>query len=111
MIKIENWTGIEKQSFNETAARQVFSGENVMLVLNTIKPGFPSFRHSHPHEQILYILEGRCKVTIGDESTEMRAGDMVCIVPNVEHDLEVIGDDVVINMDVFSPIREDYLNK
>jgi len=106
---IENWKTIEKKSFNITGERQVFSGENVMLVQNTLKPGFPQFRHSHPNEQILCILEGKCKVTIGDESAEMGAGDMVRIASNVEHDLEVIGDETVINLDVFYPVREDYL--
>ena len=109
MIKVENWKDIEKRPFHQNAERQVFSGDNVMLVRNTIKPDFPQFRHSHPHEQLLCILEGRCMVMIGDESVEMGAGDMVRISPNVEHDLKVIGDDTVINLDVFTPIREDYL--
>ena len=107
-----NWNDIEKQFFHhDTATRQVFSGENVMLVLNTIQPDFPSFRHSHPHEQILYIVDGDCDVDVGDESTRMGPGDMVHVPPNVEHDLRVVGDKRVINLDIFTPIREEYLRK
>ena len=112
MLKVENWKDIEKQFFQQDlAARQVFSGQNVMLVLNTIQPGFPSFRHSHPHEQIIYIVEGECDVIVGNESARMGPGDMVRIPSNVEHDLRVVGDKPVVDLDVFTPIREDYLRK
>lgn len=80
-----------------------------MLVLNIIEPGFPPYLHSHPHEQLLWILEGECEVTIGDEKGIMNAGDMVRIAPNVCHDLSVLGNKRVVNVDVFTPIREDYL--
>lgn len=109
MIEAVNWTEIPKQPFHQTATRQVFTGKNVMLVLNTIEPGFPPFPHKHPHEQLLCILEGECEVTIGEEKTRMKAGDMIHVPPNVMHDLALIGNERVVNLDVFSPIREDYL--
>lgn len=108
-MEIANWSSIEKKPFHETAVRQVFSGDNVMLVLNIIEPGFPPFPHSHPHEQLLCILEGECEVTVGEETVVMKPGDMVRIPPNAHHDLAVIGNQTVVNMDVFSPVREDYL--
>lgn len=108
-LKKQNWQDIKKVPFLEKAYRQVFSGDNVMLVLNTIEPGFPPFPHEHPHEQILCILEGEAKVTIGKEDVIMKGGDMVQIPPNTHHDFQVIGDKTVINLDVFYPIREDYL--
>lgn len=108
-MNLQKWNEIEKKPFHETATRQVFTGENVMLVLNTIEPGFPPFPHSHPHEQLLCILEGECEVTVGDEKRIMHAGDMVRIPPDMHHDLSVLGNKRVVNMDVFAPIREDYL--
>lgn len=109
MAEVKNWKNIEGKVFNEKAQRQVFSGKNAMLVVNTIQPGFPPFPHEHPHEQILCIYEGECDVTIGEEIVRMGPGDMVVIPPNVHHDLVVIGDKPVVNLDVFAPIREDYL--
>jgi quercetin dioxygenase-like cupin family protein len=111
-MKLENWKNIEKQPFlHDKATRQVFSGENVMMVLNTIQPDFPSFLHSHPHEQILHIIDGDCDVTVGNETARMGPGDMVHVPPNVQHDLKVIGNKPVLNLDIFTPIREDYLPK
>lgn len=111
MLDVKNWESIPKQEFHQTAVRQVFSGDNIMVVLNTIKPGFPTFAHNHPHEQILCILEGNCEVTLEGETVKMKKWDMIKIPPNAMHDLQVIGDETVVNMDIFTPIREDYMLK
>jgi len=111
VLQVKNWENIPKQEFHQNAARQVFCGENVMLVLNTIKPGFPTFAHKHPHEQLLCILKGTCEVTLDEETVQMKTGDMIIIPPNAWHDLQVIGEETVVNIDVFTPIREDYLLK
>ena len=48
MVEVKNWKNIEGKVFNEKAQRQVFSGENAMMVINTIQPGFPPFPTSIP---------------------------------------------------------------
>ena len=48
-------------------------------------------------------------MTVGEEIVRMGPGDLVVIPPNVHHDLVVVGDKPVVNLDVFAPIREDYL--
>ncbi len=63
--------------------------------------------HSHPHEQIGYLVAGRLRFTIGDEVTLVAAGDSWCVPSGVEHGVEVLEDAVVV--EVFSPPREDYL--
>ena len=107
---MKNWRELPKKPFqNGAATRQVFSGDNVMMVFNTIQPDFPPFPHSHPHEQLLYIMEGRCEVTLGDEVIAMGPGDVVHVHCGVHHDLKIVGDEPVLNLDIFTPIREDYL--
>ena len=64
-------------------------------------------RHKHPHEQTGYVISGRMLFTIGDERFEAEHGDSWNIPGNVEHNVEVLEDTVVI--EVFSPVREDYL--
>jgi quercetin dioxygenase-like cupin family protein len=109
MIKVTNWEQIKAVTFNQKGKRQIFTGQNTMLVKNTVYPGFPPFLHQHPHEQILAIFEGECEVTVGDETFSMGPGDMIYIPPNTPHDIKVIGDQPVINYDIFSPVREDFL--
>jgi unsaturated pyranuronate lyase len=66
-------------------------------------------RHSHPHEQTGYLVKGRIRLYIEEESFEVTPGDSWCIPGNVEHQAEILEDSVAI--EVFSPVREDYLPK
>ena len=62
--------------------------------------------HRHPHEQISYIVTGRFRFTVGDETTVLEPG-MVALIPgNVMHGGETLTDCRVI--DLFSPVREEY---
>lgn len=63
--------------------------------------------HSHPYEQTGYMLSGKMLFTIDGEKHEVAAGDSWCIKADVEHGAEVLEDTLVI--EVFSPVREDYL--
>ena len=64
-------------------------------------------RHSHPHEQTGYLVSGRIRVFIGMEEYEALSGDSWCIPGGVEHGAEILEDSIAI--EVFSPIRDDYL--
>jgi quercetin dioxygenase-like cupin family protein len=109
MAMTANWTKISRVQARGGVTRRVFSGKKSMMVLNEIMPSAKPALHDHPHEQLTYIIEGTCRFVIGDEVVEMAPGDLILIPPNVRHSLEVTGKKAVLNLDVFSPIREDYL--
>ena len=109
MIKIANFKQIAEKTAREGVTRRVFSGENSMMVLNTIQAFAQPALHQHPHEQITYILQGECDFTMGEEVIKMKAGDVVLVPPDMPHTLKPTSDETIINFDVFSPIREDYL--
>ena len=64
-------------------------------------------RHSHRHEQTGYLVSGAIRLTIGGRNFEAKPGDCWCIEGGVEHEAAIIEDSVAI--EVFSPVREDYL--
>jgi quercetin dioxygenase-like cupin family protein len=66
-------------------------------------------RHKHPHEQTGYLVSGRVDLTIGDETHHLSAGDSWCIPGSVEH--SVIARESSVAIEVFSPVREDYLRR
>jgi quercetin dioxygenase-like cupin family protein len=66
-------------------------------------------RHSHPQEQTGYLVSGRIRLTIGRDTFEAAPGDCWCIEGGVEHEAEILETSVAI--EVFSPVREDYLPK
>lgn len=109
MAAVENWSTIEKVVVRTGVSRRVFSGKNSMLALNEIAPGTTPSLHSHPHEQLVYIVEGDVDFVVGDQVLAMKTGDMVVVPPNVPHSLKNKGAKACLNLDVFSPVREDYL--
>lgn len=64
-------------------------------------------RHSHPHEQTGYLVEGNICLTIGDEQFDVQPGDSWTIPGNVEHGATALTESVAV--EVFAPVREDYL--
>jgi quercetin dioxygenase-like cupin family protein len=92
--------------------RRLVTGDRVMLAHVHLKKGCIVPRHQHEHEQLAYILAGALKFWIGeDESKEVviRAEEVIHFPSNVWHKAEALEDTVV--LDVFSPPREDWLNK
>jgi quercetin dioxygenase-like cupin family protein len=63
--------------------------------------------HSHPHEQIGYLVKGWIQLTIDSEVYDITPGDSWCIPGGIQHGAEIMMDSVAI--EVFSPVREDYL--
>jgi quercetin dioxygenase-like cupin family protein len=63
--------------------------------------------HNHPYEQTGYLISGRLKFRIGDEWHDTSPGDSWCITENIFHEVIVEEDSLLI--EVFSPIRPDYL--
>lgn len=65
--------------------------------------------HSHPHEQTGYLVKGWMILTIGEQRFEAKPGDSWCIHGDVEHGAEIMEDSIAV--EVFSPVREDYIPK
>jgi quercetin dioxygenase-like cupin family protein len=63
--------------------------------------------HSHPHEQTGYLISGHIRLTVGAETFDAEPGDSWCVPGGVMHGAEIIEDSFAI--EVFSPVREDYL--
>ncbi len=84
------------------------AGDEMMLSFVEFEPRAVVEPHSHPHEQMGLLLEGELEFNIGDERRVMKPGDMWRIPGGVIHSA-VAGDTPVKALDVFHPIREDYL--
>ncbi len=63
--------------------------------------------HSHPYEQTGYLVSGRIRLRIGEKRLELEPGASWCIPSGVEHGAEILEDSIA--LEVFSPLREDYL--
>ena len=86
-------------------------GEKMMMALNTTLPGHTVPQHSHPHEQIGMVYSGKARLCIGDEERIVQKGDFYCIPSNVPHSDTCIGEEPFVMLDVFYPVREDFIRK
>jgi len=87
------------------------SGEKLMMMILTIEPGVPTPPHSHPHEQIGYLIEGKGILFSGGESIEIEAGTSFLIPPHESHKFSATGNRPAVIIDAFSPPRKDYLTR
>lgn len=82
----------------------------MMMVEVYMEDNYVSAPHAHPHEQMTYVLEGEFVFHVGEESKTVKTGDTLYMPPNLEHNCELKGAKGRL-LDVFSPIREDFLVK
>ena len=82
-------------------------GDKTLMAEFRLAPGALLPRHSHPHEQTGYLVAGLLELTIGDTTHRVTSGGSWCIPGGVEHNALALEDCIAI--EVFSPVREDYL--
>jgi quercetin dioxygenase-like cupin family protein len=82
--------------------------ERMMLSVVDLEPGSVVEEHSHPHDQVGMVLAGRAIFFIGDEQKTLCAGDLYRIPGGVRHRVVAL-DEPVKALDIFHPVREDYL--
>lgn len=82
-------------------------GRETLMAEFRLDGGHELPQHAHPHEQTGYLVAGRLRLTIGEETRDMSPGDSWCIPGGVVHGAHVLGDAVAV--EVFSPLREDFL--
>ncbi len=87
--------------------RTLAHGQRTLLAEFHLARGHVIPPHAHPHEQTGYLVSGRLRFTIAHETHEVRSGDGWCVAGGVQHSVEILEDSVAI--EVFSPVREDYL--
>ncbi len=84
-------------------------GERTLMTEFLLEHGSTLPLHAHPHEQTGYLVKGHMRLTIGGQANDVWPGDSWCIPLSVEHGAQILEDSVAI--EVFSPVREDYLPK
>ena len=90
--------------------RQVYGyDDTVMLVKVKFDKGAVGTVHQHPHAQVSYVESGQFELTIGERKKILNKGDGFYVPPNVLHSSLCLAAGVII--DVFSPLREDFLNQ
>jgi quercetin dioxygenase-like cupin family protein len=103
------WKNVEREQLNPLIDREMVVGDKIMLARVLLKKGAHVPLHHHHNEQVTYILEGALKFAIDGREIVVCAGEVLCIPSNLPHEAWAVEDTV--DLDVFNPPREDWLNK
>jgi len=111
-VTFYRWDDMPVEQVNDLLGRRLVTGDRMMLAHVYLKKGCVVPLHHHENEQLTYILEGALHFWIGaDKSKEVvvRAGEVLHIPSNVPHEALALED--TLDVDVFSPPREDWIRK
>lgn len=93
----------------EGVTRKILAhSENIMVCEMHFEKGAVGAPHSHPHEQVSYVISGKFEFTIGGKKIVVGPGDTTYKQPNVVHGAVCLEEGVM--LDIFTPERKDFLS-
>ncbi len=107
---ITDWNKIPVEQTAEGIERQMVVGQNVMVCRFRFAPFVVTAQHTHPHEQMTLVVQGKVQFFIDGEEHIVSAGDVLHFPPHNRHGATMLDEEVIL-IDIFSPIREDFLAK
>lgn len=106
---VTDWSKIPTVETAPGIKRQMVVGRNVMMCRLTFDPFVVTPEHTHPHEQMTLVMKGKVKFFVSGEERIVYAGDVLHFPPHNRHGATMLDEEVVL-IDIFSPIREDFLD-
>ncbi len=103
-----SWDKVKKEKLSETFYRPLVYGEKVMVAQLDIRKGSVVPEHMHENEQITWIMKGKLHFKIDGKEMDVGQGEIVIIPPNIKHEAIALED--TLDVDVFSPVRSDWIN-
>lgn len=110
--RLHRWDDLPREKVTDRLDRRLICGERMMLAHVYLQQGCIVPAHSHHNEQLTYVLEGALRFWLGEDGGEevvVHSGEVLVIPPNLRHKAEALED--TLDVDVFSPPRQDWLDK
>ena len=113
MFEIQNFfynADVPLEDLGDGIKRKVLAyHDNLMAVEVYLEKGAVGVMHTHPHEQIGYVLKGKFEFNIDGNKQVIEPGDTVFLEANVPHGVTCLEEGIL--LDVFTPFREDFIQK
>ena len=104
----QDWTQIPAKTIADGIERQMMWGDRMMVCRLRIAPGVVTAVHSHVHEQITLVEGGRVRFSVDGKDIIASTGDILHFRSGCLHGATMLDEEVVL-IDIFSPVREDFL--
>jgi unsaturated pyranuronate lyase len=105
---LHRWDEIALEKITEMVSRKIVTGDREMLAQTYLKRGALVPLHSHASEQMTYVLQGALRFLVEGEEVIVREGEVIHIPSGMPHQAEALED--TFELDVFSPVREDWID-
>ncbi len=102
---------IKRTSIGQGRTRYLAYLSRLMMVVMDLEEGpasQPDPPHSHPHEQISYVVSGEIHLVLEDQMIRLGPGDLFTVPSNVPHSIQLLTPKARL-VDTFTPIREEFL--
>jgi quercetin dioxygenase-like cupin family protein len=106
-MQLFSWDTVRTEIMNAKIWRKVITGERAMVAQVFIAKGAVVPAHQHESEQLTYIMEGALEFDLEGRRVVVRKGEVLHIPSNVPHRAVALED--TLDLDIFSPIRMDWL--
>ncbi len=103
-----NWSNIPVEQVAEGIQRQMLVGDQMMICRFRFKPFLVTPEHDHPHEQMTIVERGKVRFFIEGRERIASAGDVLHFPSQTWHGATMMDEEVVL-IDIFTPVREDFL--
>jgi quercetin dioxygenase-like cupin family protein len=94
---------------SDVISRRMITGDRAMIAQVFFKKGGVVPLHQHENEQITYILEGALQFELEGRTVTVHKGEVLHIPSNVPHKAVALED--TLDLDIFTPPRQDWLKK
>ena len=114
-VRHQSWDDVRLEELSPLISRRLITSETTMMAHVILKKGAIVPAHDHINEQFTYVLSGVLRFWIGahadapgDTFIDVKEGDVLVIPGMVRHRAEALED--TLDMDVFNPPRQDWLD-
>src|SRR5215468_7777302 len=101
LVVVKHKEGIVSAPEAGLKRRVLAYNETLFLAEHEMEKGWKGILHSHPHDQIVYVVHGHLRVDCEGQTFEIRAGDTFAVRGGVEHGASALEKSLVV--DVFTP--------
>jgi quercetin dioxygenase-like cupin family protein len=102
------WDNIAPEPMSPLITRQYITGTHTTVARIVLLKDAVVARHSHPNEQISQLLSGSVVFHFDDHDLTLLPGEALTIPPHIPHRVIALQDSVA--LDIFSPIRQDWID-
>lgn len=102
------WDEIPAERLNDKFVRKLVWDGGMMVARTDVEKGYVVPAHSHPNQQITWVMSGVWRFTLEGHTVDVGPNEMISIPADVVHSAEAV--ETLVAYDIFTPARADWLS-